>query len=102
MPPDTLRKVEELQSLVTERIRSFDEARYLDRIESLEQELEEVRNRRERIERLEAHVDRLGELLEGAIDVLIATHPDSHALYTALQRDAKTRLRLVRRHHESS
>lgn len=75
----------------------------LARLARLERELEAANKRRgpERLERLEAHLDRLADMMEGIVDVLIATHPDSHALYSALQRDAKTRLRLVRRHESS-
>jgi predicted trehalose synthase len=69
------------------------------RLQRLEDELAAAMKRRgpERLDRLEAHLDRLGELIDGVIDVLIVTHPDSHALYQTLQKDAKARLRLVRR-----
>lgn len=73
-----LERIDRLELEVRDRIQRFETARYLDRIERLEQ-----------------LIDRQADLVEGLLDVLIATHPDSVALFQVLHADAKARLRIL-------
>ena len=69
-------RVENLEQLAVQRIRRAEECRYLERIE-------------------EQNIDRRADLIDGLLEVLCLTHPDSEALFETIRRDAGARLRII-------
>ena len=74
--PGCEQRITNLEQLAVQRIRTVDEGL-------------------ERIERLEAHLDRLGDVIDGVFDVLCVMHPESAALFETVKADARAKLRVI-------